>query len=652
MAWLVPSVIATLSGSLTLAFVYEFLYEQDRKPYLRTWMWGWMIYAGRYALQLIIASYHQTPLLFTGNQWLSLLSGVFLLRGTYQFIGRDIPRVWWISTLVGMGWILVAAYAQVPFMVATLPTFTFLAWVYVWTGSIFLKQTSHTGQGYRLVGWTFMLWGIHKADYPALRPVTWFAPWGYLLAAVFELVAAFGMLLTHFDKIRRDMNESQSTLVAFANALPDLGLIMDQDGVYVEILTSQEYLLAANSETLCGSRMHDILPQDVADLILGAILSTLETGKNHVIEYVLEVPAGRRWFEGHLARMRVTGPKRGEVVLIARDITQHKEWQKSLHQSTEELIKLHQQVQDYAQTLEERVKARTEKLNETNRYLEELARTKDEFVANVSHELRSPITSLKLRQYLLDRHPDQVSEHLPVMERETLRLEHTIEDLLTLSRMDQGRMQLNIKPVDLNGLAEVYYFDRMPLAREQGLDLHLRCAADLPLIQADDGLLSQVINILLSNALSYTPPGGDVIISTHRSQFDDQEWVGLSVSDTGLGITRDELKQLFGRFYRGKAARQSKAPGTGLGLSIAQVIIEKHQGRIDVHSDGVPGEGATFTIWLLPDTDTDDHDETKKRADAGRVGTSAHEVGGVEASNMPGHTQSWVPPATQGRSGT
>lgn len=644
MDWLIPSIIATLAGTLVLVLVYEFLYRQDRELYLRTWMWGWLVYALQYVFVLARLRYHQTPALYLGIQLSLFLSSIFLLWGTSQFTERAVPRAWWRGGLAAIGSMGVTALLGLPLMVVTLPIDIFDIMVYFWAGRAFLRKAPHRRSVYQFTGWTFILWGLHKMDYPVLRPIRWFAPWGYLLAAVLELLAALGILLVHFDRMRRELIDSQATLAAFASALPDLGLIINHEGVYVDVITSQDHLLVASADVLRGSRMQDVLPREVADTIQTAVRAVLRTGQYQVIEYKLEVTAGQRWFEGHLSLMRRTGPDQGEVVLIARDITERKEWAEVLRQSNAELRALHLQVQDYAQTLEQRVKERTAVLHETNRHLQQLARTKDEFVSNVSHELRSPITSLKLRHYLLVRHPDQLDEHLPVIERETVRLEHTIEDLLTLSRMDQGRMKLNTGAVDLNALAEVYYFDRMPMAREQGLTLHLQCAPDLPLVQADDGLLSQVVDILLTNAVNYTPPGGDITLSTQVARADGQCWAALQVSDTGLGIKPEELAHLFDRFYRGQAAQQSKAAGTGLGLSIARAIVDQHGGRIDISSEGIPGEGATFTVWLPSDEGSSSpvpaqerRGDAQKGADAGRVGTSAPEVGEMEARSLSGH---------------
>jgi signal transduction histidine kinase len=153
--------------------------------------------------------------------------------------------------------------------------------------------------------------------------------------------------------------------------------------------------------------------------------------------------------------------------------------------------------------------------------------------------------------------------------------------------------------IDLNQLVGIHVADRMMLAEKRGLSLVFEGQPDLLPILGDEGLLSQVLSILLTNALNFTPEGGLVTVSTHSQAKQDQLWVGFRVKDTGPGISPDEQNRLFERFFRGQAARAARVPGTGLGLALAKEIIKRHDGYIDVESTGVPGEGTAFSVWLL-----------------------------------------------------
>jgi PAS domain S-box-containing protein len=248
--------------------------------------------------------------------------------------------------------------------------------------------------------------------------------------------------------------------------------------------------------------------------------------------------------------------------------------------------------------LEERVRERTAQLEAANTRLQALGQVKDEFVSNVSHELRTPLANFKLYLGLLSLRPDKYDAYLATLERETKRLENLIEGLLVLSRLDQDRQTLSLAALDLNALVKEYVTDRSALAESKGLTLTFDPASVLNIARADRNLAGQALSILLTNAFNYTPAGGRVIVRTQTRSVDGQPWVGFSVSDTGPGIPPDEQAQLFTRFFRGRTGRESGVPGTGLGLSIVKKIVDRHHGRIDVESVGVPGQGATFCVWL------------------------------------------------------
>ena len=233
----------------------------------------------------------------------------------------------------------------------------------------------------------------------------------------------------------------------------------------------------------------------------------------------------------------------------------------------------------------------------------ELQRMKDAFVSNVSHELRTPISAMRLNYSLLKKNPSE-TKYLDRFDREINRLNQMIEDLLRLSQLDQGQGELNMEPIDLNSLLVNIVEDRTALAASNELELVLiPPETRIPRAQADANLIKHVLSVLLMNAIHYTPAGGRIEVRAVQEERDGGNWSGFSVEDNGMGISSDDLPYIFERFYRGKAGREAGAPGTGLGLSIASEIVKRHEGRIDVESTGIPGEGTTFTVWLPALTD-------------------------------------------------
>jgi PAS domain S-box-containing protein len=230
--------------------------------------------------------------------------------------------------------------------------------------------------------------------------------------------------------------------------------------------------------------------------------------------------------------------------------------------------------------------------------LKEVERMKDAFVANVSHELRTPIAGMKLNHQLLATDSENQPVYLDRLGRAIVRLEQLIEDLLRLSRLDQAQTDLALSPVDLNALVGQTVADRHPLTEQRDLDLVFVEKTGIPAVQADVSLIEQALSVLLTNAIHYTPPGGQISVRTLTEHLDGAKWAGFSVYDTGSGIPDDELPHLFERFYRGKVGQDSGVPGTGLGLAIAREIVDRHRGRIEVSNRRDVETGAVFSVWL------------------------------------------------------
>jgi signal transduction histidine kinase len=261
-----------------------------------------------------------------------------------------------------------------------------------------------------------------------------------------------------------------------------------------------------------------------------------------------------------------------------------------------ENAQLYEAIRRHADELEARVKERTTELAEANRHLRALSKLKDEFVANVSHELRTPISSLKLYGALLEQPKEKSEQYIAAVKREISRLEHIIESLLRLSSFDQNQIAVNLAPLDLRELAETLVQDRMPLANSRNLSLFFESASERYEGIVDRELITEALSILLTNAFNYTPAGGKIQVKLEPQIINGKTWIAIQVADSGPGISEEERSQLFQRFFRGKAGRESGISGTGLGLAIAKEIIVRNRGEIEVHEKGLDGKGTGFTI--------------------------------------------------------
>ncbi len=262
---------------------------------------------------------------------------------------------------------------------------------------------------------------------------------------------------------------------------------------------------------------------------------------------------------------------------------------------------LHAQLREHADELEARVAERTRQLAERNQQLLELDQLKDQFVSRISHELRTPLSNIKIYLELLDfGKPDKRAIYMQTLKEQTDRLQQLIESLLAVTQQSVNAAGLHLLPIDLNQLAASLAADTVSRAQAHGLTLTTTLAPDLPLALADTVLLTQALSNLTTNALSYTPAGGTIEISTAEIVEQDQTWVTFTVRDSGPGLAPEDQPHIFERFYRGRAAANYTIPGAGLGLSISRAILTQLEGRLTAESDGVLGHGSAFTAWLRP----------------------------------------------------
>jgi len=229
-------------------------------------------------------------------------------------------------------------------------------------------------------------------------------------------------------------------------------------------------------------------------------------------------------------------------------------------------------------------------------YYRELDELKGRFVSTVSHELRTPLASIMLQVGTLLKYYQRFEEAerldmLGDIQQQTHILHELIEDILELSRFDAKRSVLVFQWFNFSDLCQgvITSLDAMRQEKHQTLDT---VGLTEPVqIRADSSRVQRVVSNLLTNAIKYTPNGGRITLTVQQQDG----YLCLSIHDTGIGISADDLPHIFDRFFRADLASRT-APGTGLGLSITKEIVDLHQGRIDVHS--VLGEGSTFTLYL------------------------------------------------------
>lgn len=269
---------------------------------------------------------------------------------------------------------------------------------------------------------------------------------------------------------------------------------------------------------------------------------------------------------------------------IAEDVTTQVAYEQLLRQMNDEL--------------EERVAERTLALEAANAQLVELSAVKNQFVSNISHELKTPLTNFLLYLKLLAKRPEKQEKYLNVLEREAERLRTIVENLLSISLLDYETIELKRELVVVDQFVSEFVDDRRALALDKNIRVCFYAGSQLALsTMVDRRLLMQALGCLFTNAVNYTPENGSITVVVQPKKKQEIGGVSITFSDTGYGFTAEEEEHLFDRFYRGEAARLSQLPGTGLGLEIAQQIVQRQGGEVTASSAGLE-QGAMFEIWL------------------------------------------------------
>jgi GAF domain-containing protein len=250
------------------------------------------------------------------------------------------------------------------------------------------------------------------------------------------------------------------------------------------------------------------------------------------------------------------------------------------------------------ETLEDKVRERTKELGSANERLQELDRLKSEFVSNVSHELRAPISNILLYLELLGQpgRAERQPAYLGILTKEAERLRHLIEDLLSLSRIERGAPTLEVEPHALDPLVAEAVAAQIVRAAAKGVQVVHEPNPELPVVWTSRAEMQQVLTNLITNAVSYSPPGAAVEVRTDRKEFHGEPYITVRFHNSGPPISVEDLPHIFERFYRGTNAHLGGEPGTGLGLAICKEIVERHQGWIEVES--LEERGTSFTVWL------------------------------------------------------
>jgi len=575
MNWLLPATVASMTGSFLLSLVYLYLYTQDRHRYLAIWCISWALYSIRFCFLLLSLLFGENKVLDIGYHEFALVSGLLLVWGVSMFLGRGKSKVWLFSTILFGLWIIAAIMSDFSFFSLTVPTFTFLAVIYIWTGIAFLRSRDIQGIGKYLIGWTFIVWGIHKGDYPFLRD-TWFAPWGYSLGESLGLTGAIAMLLIYFEKVKNELLKNEYKLKESEKFIHNILETVDEGFIVVDrdmriLSANRAYLntLGMTLENVVGKHCYELTHRSnkpcytVGDDC--SVRHTFETGKPHAVVHTHDdAVSGNVYVETKSYPLYDGSGNIVSAIETISDITEKKHLEEQLR---------HAQKMEAIGTL----------------------------AGGIAHDFNNILSAIIGYGSLLQMKMDS-DEPL------RLHVDHIIESSNRAAQLTQGllafsrKQSIRMTPVKLN---EIVRRVQKLLVRIIGEDVNLNVnlldrESD---ILADSGQIEQVLMNLAVNARDAMSSGGSLYISTEVVELDEGfcrvhgygmkgVYALISVTDNGCGIDAGSLKKIFEPFYTTKEVGK----GTGLGLAIAYGIIKQHNGYINVYSE--IGRGTTFKIYL------------------------------------------------------
>lgn len=371
-------------------------------------------------------------------------------------------------------------------------------------------------------------------------------------------------------------------LESILEALPNPVFVKDEQHRWVLVNDSFCRLMCRERWELLGKSDFDFLPESEARAFWEKDDQVFASGEVLEDEDQFIDAAGRHRVMLTRKSLHVDDCGRRFLLGVITDITARKQIEQELVRSRDEL--------------ETRVQERTAELTRANQLLEEQDRRRTEFLGVLSHELRNPLEPILNALHLLDHTSAgsaQAKAARAVVHRQVEHLTRLVDDLLDVTRISRGKIQLRRQQVEVTDAVARTVEDHRALFARREIDLELRVSREPLLIEADPTRLAQVIGNLLQNAAKFTHSGGRVVVSTAR----EQDFAVIRVRDTGVGLSGDMLERIFEPFTQVDDTLHRTSGGLGLGLALVRGLVELQRGRVEALSDG-PGRGAEFVVWF------------------------------------------------------
>jgi two-component system, sensor histidine kinase and response regulator len=385
----------------------------------------------------------------------------------------------------------------------------------------------------------------------------------FLMLIVSLTGLCLGAIISERDTGEHELRESEARLQAMVAAIDEIVFEFDVDGIYQNVWCSSEGSLARPKSDLVGRSISQILGSDVAAPFLEAFKRVMSTGRGESVEYSITIQSQQRWFLARVSPIESRRGPRRTVCMTSRDITARKQEEDDLRRAKEAA--------------------------------ESASRAKSDFLANISHEFRTPMNGiLGMTDLVLDTDLDsEQRQYLQMVKTSADSLLVMLSEILDFSKIEAGKLELVEQEFSFGGSLTESLQPMRFLANQKGLELGWQIDPEVPREVIGDSLkLRQILMNLVGNAIKFTPRGTISVQVGTEQRAGDRTTLHFQVMDTGIGIPADKQALIFEAFTQADSSTTRSYGGTGLGLAISSRLVNLMHGRIWV--DSVVGQGSTF----------------------------------------------------------
>ncbi|MFW2490632.1 PAS domain-containing sensor histidine kinase [Clostridium chromiireducens] len=413
-----------------------------------------------------------------------------------------------------------------------------------------------------------------------------------------------------YKKLYMEFQEKEALLVSLINSIPDMIYYKDINGVYLGCNKALENFVGMNQEDIIGCTDYDIFEREIADSFRKMDLKMIHKEEHFIYEEWVKYPNGRQVLCNTLKTPYYDS--QGNIlgsIGVSRDIT-------GIGKKEE---------------LQKRIEEKRKRVNE----LKEADRIKTEFFVNISHELRTPINvifsatqmeEIMLKSYLSDSASEENFKYVKMMKQNCYRLLRLIENLIDITKFENGYYTLNKSNNDIISLIEEVVSSVAGYIENKDISIIFDTDIEEKIIALDPEKIERIILNLLSNSVKFTPSGGSISVKIQ----DHKDNVCIKIKDTGSGIPEDKLQSIFDRFVQVDKSLNRSHEGSGIGLSIVKSLVEQHGGKIFVKS--IESQGSEFIIHLPCELVESKY--CKKITSVNQIGKSSIEKVNIEFSDI------------------